>query len=803
MLPPPIGLWNCRRRPPDKPGSLVYSGAMSQPVESLEIQSFLPEARPSAAQQCRAAAGLLLLLILVRFAAFRYFNTRYLGGFERDAGLYVWLVNANIQDLFGSGWFNTPAFYPYTRTLAWSDNFILPSLAVWVLRAGLSVFAAYNVVLLGACFLNGFVTYRLCYRLTSRAVPSWTAGAAFMASSALTAQLGHPQLQFAFWIPAALYYLIAYLSAPRLRAALQLGFVLVLCFLCTVYYAVLIPPLIAVVLVAFFLLRPGHLPLRGYGLLLLGSILGAAPAAFFVLPYFDVRNTFGGRGLYESFAFGATALSYVSAAPLNWLYGRSATLSHGEAHLFPGVAVLGLAATAFWRLRGARRQRRVTALVLVTLALTLVCSALSAPPVAEQVAWLGRNVRTLRYLTAAASWAALLCGAAFLYRLGALERELRFEAMSNRGLIAVFLFTAYVFFALSLGPLGKGWIFPQHGELFAGEFAPGLFTLFYGLVPGADSLRAVSRIGIVVILCLTLTIPFALVLLARARGWGRGFYLLIAGGILAEIVHWAIPFEGVPATPPVFQSAAALAAPGDTLLVLPFAPRTTPTGTVASWSDFALLNVLYMNWALPTGLPVVNGYSGQRSKLMLEYPGKTARFPDLRSLNALSLISGLRYIIYLPEYDARFDPEDFSERLKQLGAFLTLKERDAAGHYLFEYLPQVQLAPEFVLRVPSYPRGTIALDLMSLYRDGAPETQVEVLLKGAAPEGKPLQTFAVPSDGKWHTFEVTLPATADRVRPLLLTLKAPPAAQVFLGRNRFIANQRARRRSLPPAATHE
>ena len=145
------------------------------------------------------------LLIILRWDAVLNISTHYVGGSERDAGFYMWLAKSNLRDLVSYPWFNTAAFYPYTRTLAWSDNFILPSFLMGLLPLGASRPAlAWNIVLLGAGFLNGYLTFRLCYKLSGDFGASFAGGALFMGLSWFSGNLGHPQLQFVFWLPAAL-----------------------------------------------------------------------------------------------------------------------------------------------------------------------------------------------------------------------------------------------------------------------------------------------------------------------------------------------------------------------------------------------------------------------------------------------------------------------------------------------------------------------------------------------------------------------------------------------------------------------
>ncbi|RIL01799.1 MAG: hypothetical protein DCC75_13495, partial [Proteobacteria bacterium] len=177
-------------------------------------QEFLLLHKSSFRLSLHAAGILLLVLLLIRASALPQLSSSYIGGFEGDGGLYIWLTQWNLSGLFSLPWFNTKAFYPYTRSLAWSDSYILPSLAAWPLvKLGASLALAFNLIILIANFLNGFLTYRLAYALTGKQEAALFAGISFMSLSSLTYNLGHPQLQFAFWLPLACHLFLMLLRA--------------------------------------------------------------------------------------------------------------------------------------------------------------------------------------------------------------------------------------------------------------------------------------------------------------------------------------------------------------------------------------------------------------------------------------------------------------------------------------------------------------------------------------------------------------------------------------------------------------
>src|SRR5262249_26811995 len=134
----------------------------------------------------------------------------YIGGAQRDAGLYSWLMEINARDLLRMPWFSTKAFYPYAHSLAFSDNFIFPSLvASPFLEIGVPPGLVFNLIILCAELLTGYGTFRVAYALTADFASSLIAGSGFIAFAYFTAHLGHPQLQFAFFFP---YFVLAFLS---------------------------------------------------------------------------------------------------------------------------------------------------------------------------------------------------------------------------------------------------------------------------------------------------------------------------------------------------------------------------------------------------------------------------------------------------------------------------------------------------------------------------------------------------------------------------------------------------------------
>ncbi len=738
------------------------------PQKTDRPSDFLLQPKCAISQEMLVAGGLLLALFAFRFRALLHLNSLFLGGSEGDAGLYIWLMQSNIRDLFSVPWFNTQAFYPYTKTLAWSDNFILPALvAKPLLMLGLSLPLAYNLILLCAQFLNGFATYRLSATLTGKAFPAFVVGALFMNYSTLSGNLGHPQLQFIFWLPLSISALYGFFAAPRLSCAMRIGFLLFLSFLCTVYYTIFTAISLLALLLTTLILRPRQFSRRDLCKLTGGVLLGALPVIPFALPYFATRSVFGEREIYEAYYFSATALSYLSAAPFNLLYGATANWSHAEANLFPGFALLVLVAATFPRLWNAKPLKRLSHVGGLAFIGVLLCTAGYFPEI-----W-------IKTAAAGLSWICLCILLVLTYRMGLLERKLGFNIMTNRGLTASFLLLAFLFFALSLGPLGN----PEKGQ-----WALGIYRLFYETFPGFNAIRAIGRAGIPCIFFLCIVASFSLAhFFDKKRHVAAPLLSMVLGLGLLENYVPQYPLDAQDKPPPAIDFLAGL--PIDeqgAVIALPLVTELTNDGSVKSWSEFARLNTQYMQWLFPAHLPMVNGYSGQRTKLMRELPAQVLDFPDQRSVNALRSIVGLRYILYVSSRDPGFSQIEFDRRVKNLPGNLALKMSDTAGNYLFELSGSSRIRTDTYLLAPSYPPGVVYVELMSIYKKEAPDVEVEIYAMNHS-QTSPIATARVKQNGEWERFLIQLPNTADTVRPNWITFRLKDDANVFFRESTYKA----------------
>lgn len=416
------------------------------------------------------------LLFIIRYDAFLNIDSHVLGGVAGDGGLYWWLFNHNIENYFKLPFFNTLGFYPYSLSLAWSDNYVLPALLSYPFDGFFSRVALYNSNLLLATFLNGYLTYLLAFRLSGYFLPALLSGTALITYPFFSAHLGHPQLQFFFWIPLSLIFFFKYLSEHRISSAFFCGLTVFLSFLTSVYYTIFLLILLKLIFAAILIQKPKFLKKYDYLKLSAGFTLGFILILPFLYPYLQVKETFGKRFLYEAESFKANILSYLSAPEFNWLYKSSSILAHKEAQLFGGFIIICFLIAAFYRAFGDRHFKKLS----FSFVLVFISGSLLAATDLKIYSISG----ILLYL-------ATIIFIALLKTLGNYETKLGYKIVTNRGIIAASLFAGFIFYYFTLGPLNNF----------------GIYALYYYVFPGAEAIRAIGRAGVVIYFLICITVP--------------------------------------------------------------------------------------------------------------------------------------------------------------------------------------------------------------------------------------------------------------------------------------------------------
>ncbi len=628
-----------------------------------------------------------LATFIARFECFDRINTHSLSGTLGDGGIYLWLLSVVPQALDPENWYNVPAFYPYGQALAWSDNYILPSLLLMLLRSFStlalpvqSLIVAHNGLLLGATALTGWCVSRLTFRLTGSLLPSCYSCLAVIFCHFFIEHLGHPQLQYGFFLPlsAEVALLITSAStsksdkkATKILRAVLLGIVVGCAFLTAVYYGIFSASIAIIILLCWLATAFSRRCIAELTYLVFGGILGFSPFIPFLLPYFATEATFGQRNLYEAYYFSAHLLSYLSAGPLHTYSGilGKSTWSHSEAHLSLGIISPIL---LLWGAVSTNYLHKYKIGITVCFASLMLALATNIH---------GLGIPSLKVASAFLAWIALTSGVFVFIQ----SQKLTNSNSIHLGALTLVILTSIIF---SLGPLGN----PVKGELALGPFA-----VAHQFIPGMGGIRAVSRWGVVVLIFLPVIAAVlahrAYKQIALAKTYKRAFFqyfFWLSFMILVFLEQYTTGYgkgmEELPKIPPVVHSMTRSEKNSGAIIFLPMSHPLSSTGEILSWSDFIRRNITAMNASVHLNMPTVNGYSGVKTKIMRDLPRRTRLFPDERSCTALQEISGLKFVVW-EQHNKLVIPKSLPSCLSYLG-------HDDTGYHLFKIKDEVPLNGE-------------------------------------------------------------------------------------------------------------
>ena len=682
------------------------------------------------------------LFIALHPSVIEHFSTHFIGGAAGDAGLYVWLTQSFFNDPYRALSFETNALYPYPITRAWSDPFFLPPAAALLFtKVGLTLIQSYNTVVLLAFSSNAVASSLLARRVGLAPTLATVVGVLFANSSYIVGNLGHPQLLFFFWIPLAWWRVLPPKISERAtsRSWFISGLLVSGAFYTSVYYAIF--SVIGLAIIWFHQLIYARFSSRRALRTLIFAVSGAIPI-FYALPYFlSVQKLFGERGFHEAVHFAAPGLSYISFTPLHDLFSFASRLSHSEAYLSAGYAISALAlATALstcWR----TSPVLAVPVYLAAGSLFVASSIVDQGPRSEQI----------------------LCVSGWVVLLGVLAYTAR-----NRSALACFAIIATVFWIFSFGPGGN----PSKNEP---VFSP--LGLLYHRVPGLGAVRAVGRYGSVVILATLIAAAFGVQRFVSKRSPKSSYFtasvaLLILGSVDNLVTTIALDTPPPPVAAFMALKSDSEALGGGATLVLPFAPSLSST-KADSWSSVAILNSRYANWESSLNsknLKLVNGYSGQRSKILTQLPRATQNFPDPVSLQYTARICGLDKIVVVPNFYSEWNEDDFTRRLNDMSSAFSSTKRFDDGSFLFTLAQPPISSKDGSLPVFFAPRDTAAhIEISPI---NSQECLVTAVSLGKSGEGEPtaLQKSEYTIKSK-QTISLIPPATLSRASPHIIELK--------------------------------
>ncbi len=250
-------------------------------MDSAAVQ--LGDSRPSGSRWFHglAVAVFLLLTVALTWPLTREMATKIALHPRRSflVSYHHIYVSAWYHHVFDEGldnYWNTNVFYPHPRTLTYSESLLVPSVATWPVHlATRNATLCYNLIVLGAFFLNGLCTYVFALEFGLSRRLALLAGGALAFCPFMLHEIYCPiMLQF-YPVPLLLAALHRLIRRPSWPGAILVG-VCGLWLLTTCYQYTLFCALFCVLWVAWFARRLGWRRLW-YKLLVVGSVC-AVPA---------------------------------------------------------------------------------------------------------------------------------------------------------------------------------------------------------------------------------------------------------------------------------------------------------------------------------------------------------------------------------------------------------------------------------------------------------------------------------------------------------------------------------------------
>jgi hypothetical protein len=347
------------------------------------------------------AAGLLIVAMTV-FATWPqalHMSTRVAAHQDPEFSIWrlAWIAHALARDPLHV--LSANIFYPAPRTLTYSDATLLEGVvAAPLFWGGISPVTIYNLMVLGGMAASGLAAFVLARYLTGRATAALVAAAVFTMAPYRVEHFMHLELQWAMWVPLALWALHRAVDTGSWRSGVLTGLFLWLQILSCVYYGIFL----AIALMAMVAVMAATGP-RRLAAAVPGLAAGAALAALLTAPYMWVylgaARDLGPRDLTEIATYSGRFRSYFSAPPQNWLWGWTA--SGPEVNLLLGWVAMALAFASLFH-----RPRRQVAMYAAVAALSIDLSLGVNTPVYR---WLVASVPSLQGLRSPSRFAIIAC----------------------------------------------------------------------------------------------------------------------------------------------------------------------------------------------------------------------------------------------------------------------------------------------------------------------------------------------------------------------------------------------------------
>jgi hypothetical protein len=466
------------------------------------------------------------------------------GDYPSETALITWYGRYAFPD--PTRLFDTRVAYPYANTQSYWQSVLVPGLlAAPVLALTGQPLLATNAVVVLALVASGVLTYALAWSLTGRVVPSLLAGVVFAHFPNRLDHLGSPIVQMGWWLPVILWAATRFLTDAGWRPLLVLVAALWAQMLSCLYYGFAVSLLLPLLGAAWVLRRPTALSWALAGKGAVGVVALVALLVPFLSPYLAVHRELGyRRSVGDAELYGMDLLSVLDLGQLsfNRLYPTSVLPGPTyEGGLFPGFVLLALVTgfvVVLWRDGAAAAtspSRRLARRVLLAAGILCVLLVAIVPLGGIRLTVAGWRLLRIHSLTLPVALFPVLA-------LGWVALEPRRRGPLTTREWGVMLLPLTVFtYLLTLAPTLRVAGRPS---------GVALSRWVHDFVPGGEAFRAPGRWVLVFVLPLALLGALALARV-QATARHRAIGAIILAGVMVEYTTAPIPWQTLPAPPPV------------------------------------------------------------------------------------------------------------------------------------------------------------------------------------------------------------------------------------------------------------
>ncbi len=301
--------------------------------------------------------------------------------------------------------FDANFLYPTRDTLALSENLLGAAILAFPLTLFQNPLLVYNILFFASFALSGFAWFVVLRRWGLGWFAAWIGGMAFGFLPWRWGQVGHAQLLYTWWIPIALGGAENWMRRGGWGSIMLTAFSLVASLYTCVYDALFLLCFLGVFVTVGLCANPGILTLRRDGLAQFA--IGVLLFALFLLPafasYHRIKSVLGTPNtIKDVIPRGASFGDYLRPSSFNLIWGARKPVPPNpysdvpwEHELFPGFALMALAASYPWTWWLRRKTQSEKPAPQTRLALMLVGGGLALLIVSlgPRLHWFGHGTR--------------------------------------------------------------------------------------------------------------------------------------------------------------------------------------------------------------------------------------------------------------------------------------------------------------------------------------------------------------------------------------------------------------------------